>query len=534
MSPDRATRPLIKLLRLKVDRYRNVEPGTELRFNAGLNVLLGKNGTGKTTLLSLIACCFRGDFSRLRRENFALEYELGNNDWTLTVAIRNDRRPRVSRPLRSRAFSHRVEAFENFASVIIKHRQLSGIYTLYAGTSVRRMPDDVGEGPFLIRLDTSCLEPSFIADAITKLAASVEAYVEKSLSALDRLDESAVVELFAHSGDHEYEKTVEYLEQKYMGDRRGLFADLDRRGYVEKLAAIDTMFEPILFFTKYMDHLVSLAIGLETLITNTVRFDESLDVFQRVTYSADRDWLAGPHCTVMRIGEGGPQSVDDSGVFRPTVARTLIPRSISRKVLQSVSKDPDLRELRLDNTDLDFLATVVRLFEFQQAEVRIERTNKDVSGGGEAVTFGHLKFDFIRRDDSVIHHDRLSYGQKRLLAFLYCVEANAHVVIADELVNGLHHGWIAACMRSLGRRQVFLTSQNPLLFDYLQFESAVQVARSFIMCRVVREADEANTGELRENMSWRNIEAREAETFFSAYRFGNQHVGALLRTMGLW
>ncbi|MCA9692465.1 MAG: AAA family ATPase [Nannocystaceae bacterium] len=528
-KPDLNSGPLIRLLRLKIDRYRNVAPGTELRFNHGLNVLLGKNGTGKTTLLNLIAACLRGDFSSYRREDFALEYELGTDDWTLTVAIRNHRRPGVSRPLRSRAFSHQVEAHENFATVIVRHCQLSAIYTLYAGTSLSST--ELGEEPFEIRLDTSCVEPSFLSDAITTLAGCIERYVDKSLGALERLDEAAVVELFSSAGAREYEKTLTYLDEKYSDDPRGFVRDLNRRGYVEKLASIDTKFEPVLFFTKYMDHLQALAMGLESLIANTCRFDESLEVFRRITYAPDRGPARerGPSCTIVR--DEPDAAAEDSGLFRPTVDRALLPKSISHKVLQAATADLDLRELRLDEHDLELLARLVQLFEIERAELRIERLGRQITARGESTSFGHLKFEFTRRDGSVIHHDHLSNGQKRLLTFLYCVAANEHVVIADELVNGLHHGWITTCVRVFGERQAFVTSQNPLLFDYLEFDEVDQVARSFILCRLTREREGS---ERVERMDWQNLQRRDAETFYTAYKFGNQHIGVLLRTLGLW
>jgi len=49
------------LQRLKVHRFRNVRPGTELAFSEHMNVLLGRNGTGKTTLLDLISVVLRSD-----------------------------------------------------------------------------------------------------------------------------------------------------------------------------------------------------------------------------------------------------------------------------------------------------------------------------------------------------------------------------------------------------------------------------------------------------------------------------------------
>ncbi len=46
---------MVRLTRLKIDRFRNVKPGTDLRFGPTFNVLLGKNATGKSTLLDVIA-----------------------------------------------------------------------------------------------------------------------------------------------------------------------------------------------------------------------------------------------------------------------------------------------------------------------------------------------------------------------------------------------------------------------------------------------------------------------------------------------
>ena len=46
---------MVALETLEILRFRNVEPGTVLRFQKGQDVFLGKNATGKTTLLDLVA-----------------------------------------------------------------------------------------------------------------------------------------------------------------------------------------------------------------------------------------------------------------------------------------------------------------------------------------------------------------------------------------------------------------------------------------------------------------------------------------------
>ncbi len=80
----------VRLERLKIHRFRDVAPGTELRFSHGWNVLLGRNATGKTTLLHLISMALRGDFTALWGEDFDLEYELRHEAASLQVRVRSE------------------------------------------------------------------------------------------------------------------------------------------------------------------------------------------------------------------------------------------------------------------------------------------------------------------------------------------------------------------------------------------------------------------------------------------------------------
>ena len=59
---------------IKIHRFRHVEPGSTLVFGSNFNVVLGRNGTGKTTLLELISAVVRGDFSKFAGEEFDVEY----------------------------------------------------------------------------------------------------------------------------------------------------------------------------------------------------------------------------------------------------------------------------------------------------------------------------------------------------------------------------------------------------------------------------------------------------------------------------
>lgn len=162
---------------------------------------------------------------------------------------------------------------------------------------------------------------------------------------------------------------------------------------------------------------------------------------------------------------------------------------------------------------------------FESAEMRLDLIEKKADG--DVLLFGNCRFRFFRKDGSFIENDRLSYGQRRLLSFLYYLDLNDNNVVADEIDGGLHYDWLRLCMEQIGDRQAFLASQNPLLFDHLRFESVEDVQRQFIICNL-----EQVDG--RERLVWKNLDIVDAERFFKAYQVGIQHVGEILRDKGLW
>jgi hypothetical protein len=97
----------------------------------------------------------------------------------------------------------------------------------------------------------------------------------------------------------------------------------------------------------------------------------------------------------------------------------------------------------------------------------------------------------------------------------------------DWIRLGLHHRWIATSIEALGQRQAFLTSQNPLLLDYIPIASADEVRRSFVLCR--GEPREGRPGWI-----WENMSQEDAEELFSAYQVGVEHVSEILQSRGLW
>lgn len=127
------------------------------------------------------------------------------------------------------------------------------------------------------------------------------------------------------------------------------------------------------------------------------------------------------------------------------------------------------------------------------------------------------------------HHDALSFGQKRLLAFLWWASLDDFSpVFTDELTNGLHAEWMEEIKTFLGDRQSFHALQNPLLIDaWGPGDSAEDVRRRFVLCSVESSPEGRRWG-------CRNPTVEEAERLFQAWDVGFQSLSELLRTHGLW
>ncbi|MBK9366647.1 MAG: ATP-binding protein [Deltaproteobacteria bacterium] len=154
----------------------------------------------------------------------------------------------------------------------------------------------------------------------------------------------------------------------------------------------------------------------------------------------------------------------------------------------------------------------------------IRRTERKVDGEFTSDTMKGITFKAILPNGSEFDQDKLSFGQKRMLTFLWYAAANEHgPIIVDELANGLHHAWIQKCFEVIGERQAFLSTQNPLILDFLDFTSAEHTARSMVRCEV---------GE--RGWRWGNLNTEEAERLYRACQANFMHVSEILRSEGLW
>lgn len=431
--PDAAGKAWLRWL--KVRRFRHVEP-CELHFTEGFNVLLGLNGTGKTTLLEILAAALRSNFSHWRKEPFSFEYELVTPGSVLRIAVEN------------------VEVTPGFNAERL-------------GTTIR------GEANWQPQFELKLFSPE------GRLRLNVRADVAGS------------------------DVTVDGQAARW---------EFPRAGFLHG--------GPLVLMTwggalqSGEDEIGELLVDAAGPWENTRRFDEALGFLQELVGSSSSVEV------YTYAGRAGAHAIS-SGALGADMRHALI------GALAGTS-GPAPPTVTLDSDAVPVLKRIAELLDVARVEARFSHLETKVQGADEVRRYGNPSFMLTRADGSATSHELLSYGQKRALSFLCYLDANPATVVADELVDGLHHSWIEAAVAAIGKRQAFLASQNPLLLDYLEFDSAAKVQSSFIQCRLRR--DEKGT----DRMLWANMSEYDAARFFDAYQVGLQHVSEILVTRGLW
>lgn len=417
---------MIRLRRLVVHRFRSVKPGCAFEFSDRFNIVLGKNGTGKTTLLKLITILFSSDFSALEDEEVDVEYELEVIDWMLGLRVR-----------------HTIAQTDQ------------GEESRWEGTA--SVANSSGEVSVISRNMTDWITPKGQRIAPGK---SIPLGLAAAIALHHATGEAKGIRISQHPG------IVLASEQSI-------------RRFDEALSAYDALIrdEPLLM----------------------VDFHQSMQPLVRST------------------SEGSIQTFFTPQFVRSTSDQLVI-----------AAKSPAGRSLvELDAASYAFVNRTNELLDGPRLAWYLQWASRSAAQGGP-VTDAYTGLSFTVRltnGTELNSAESLSFGQKRLIAFMYYLACNPNVVIADELVNGMHHSWLEALMPEIEKRQSFLALQNPLLLDYLWFESAHELRRSFVLCR---QSEDSRA------WVWEHMDVEQANAIFEAYRQGFQHVSTILKSYGVW
>lgn len=426
---------------LKIRKLGNVVPGTELKFGAKGAVLLGRNGTGKTTLLNILAGIGRCDLKSLSEEDYDLEFSMscpGNVELTINAKYEKaEAAPLLNPPSGSIADAMRTALQER-------------------------------SGHLSLRIEALHLESG----------------------------ERTLVE----SNDSE-------TRYKYPDGKLFTEATSANQGWLVfwRAAIVDAKESPL--FPAFAD--------LMLLSTRLRRFDESLDYFADLT-------LGGPNSAYIEWSKVNDSN--DANFVANFIRTRLISPSCTIQLIEDYYNNGGRYPFGVGHSsEIGYLGTFCELAGFEQASLWADLDEKRQSQGGEIISLSPLRFS-MKRNGAQIHHRHLSFGQRRLLAFLHYHDSSPQLIIADELVNGMHHEWIMKCLHIMSDAQAFLSSQNPLLFDFLPLESVADVAERFVCC----DLDEQH------RFLWRNMSDADALELYETHKVGLQHTSEILRTRGYW
>lgn len=407
-----------RLKKLEIRSFRHVAPGARLIFHSRRNVLLGKNATGKTTLLSLVAAIVSSVFVEYAGEPFDLSYELVTPHARLKASLKNSI-PSLPTPSDSTPNE-------------LKHRE-------------RRL---VATGQF-------------------------------TLSSADDMDP---VEVTCENG----RSSAQYGANRFDGPPFDMSLPVWAQSIFVDVARNE-----------------AIAMRLYDLMHPVPRFDESLEYFDKVT--------KGNAVTLVRFA---------TGMVAPTRDATLSDRFLLA-LHTALSEGTDGPLIRLD---VPYLHAIARQLGYKDASMTIELLERTPDAEGEQLKLDAPRFLFRGTDGSSRAPALFSFGQKRLFAFLWYLECTKDVVIADELVNGLHHEWIKTCLSKSAGRQWFLASQNPLLLDRIPLKSAEDAGRTFLVCSCDAHG----------RMHWKHPGPVVAGELYRSFSAGFQQLHELLQLQGLW
>ena len=246
---------------------------------------------------------------------------------------------------------------------------------------------------------------------------------------------------------------------------------------------------------------------MNTLAMANGRFDEALQNYEIATSASSES-----HASILTLDKPGVLAFNAN----------MVPIDLARALARREHHD----RLEPVGEEIPWLAKAAAACGFDRLEVQT-RPLREVQGGEGQTNRTYAPFTwFAQRGSSRFSHHDFSFGQKRIVAafwYLCCVRDFGGVAVADELVNGLHHEALRVVLEHAEGLQAYLASQNPLLFDFMEYASAEDFQHRIIRC----DPDP-------DGWSWRNPNPDEAARFLEAYDKGYQQVSEILRAEGLW
>ena len=156
---------------------------------------------------------------------------------------------------------------------------------------------------------------------------------------------------------------------------------------------------------------------------NTVRFDEALNYYDKIF---NEEKSVSVNLIDNKIGGYfGARGLSEIYTYSPLISNYV------KKVLDDkiISHPP-------------FMDDFISLIKADNAEMIFPISKRDHEGDAIKckLDIPHITIEYKGGD--FISQKYLSFGQKRLLSLVIYLYLSYDIIIADELVNGLHHKWI--------------------------------------------------------------------------------------------